>query len=198
VRWRWPRSATTPGASDTEIRTGNVTPQTGAFSEFSAETRAQADYFRMINDRGGVGGRKITYISLDDASDARRSVGLARQLVEQDHVLLLFSTFGNAANAEIRAYANEQKIPQLFVQSSSAIFDDASHFLWTMGFFASFRTEASAYAKYILQTRPDARIGVLYAEDEAGREFVAGLRDGLGDKAPAMMVKEAPFRYSEP
>lgn len=187
-----------PGASDTEIRIGNVTPQTGAFSEFGAETRAQADYFRMINDRGGVNGRKIIYISLGDGSDARRSVGLARQLVEQDQVLLLFSTFGNAANVEIRTYANAQKIPQLFVQSSSAVFDDASQYPWTMGFFASFRTEASAYAKYILKTRPDARIGVLYAEDEAGREFVAGLRDGLGDKAPAMIVKAGSFRYSDP
>ena len=114
-----------PGASDTEIRIGNVTPRTGAFSEFSAEPGAQADYFRMINDRGGINGRRINFISLDNGSDPRRSVRLARQLVEQDNVLLLFGTFGNAANVEIRAYANTQKIPHLFVQSSSAVFDGA-------------------------------------------------------------------------
>ena len=187
-----------PGASDTEIRIGNVTPRTGAFSEFSAEPGAQADYFRMINDRGGINGRRINFISLDDGSDPRRSVRLARRLVEQDNVLLLFSTFGNAANVEIRAYANTQKIPHLFVQSSSAVFDDPSQFPWTMGFFASFRTEANAYAKYILQTQPSARIGVLYANDEVGREFVAGLQDGLGDRAASMIVRAAPFNYSDP
>jgi ABC-type branched-subunit amino acid transport system substrate-binding protein len=187
-----------PGASDTEIRIGTVTPTTGSLSEFSAESRAQAGYFHMINDRGGINGRRITFISRDDGSDPRRSLGLARQLVEEDQVLLLFSTFGSAGSRAIRSYANEHRIPQLFVQSSAGGFDDPAHYPWTMGFFASYRTEARAYAKYILETRPQARIGVLLADDEVGRETLDGLKEGLGTRASSAIVKEAVFRYADP
>jgi branched-chain amino acid transport system substrate-binding protein len=187
-----------PGATDAEIKIGNVAPYTGLFSEFSAEPRAQAAYFQMINDRGGINGRHIKFVSVDDSSDPSKSLRLAQQLVEQDGVLLLFSTFGNPSNVAIRAYVNEKKVPQLFVQSSSSAFDDPSHFPWTMGFLATFRTEALAYAKYILQTKPEAKIGVLYASDDTGKEYLAGLHDGLGEKASTLIIKEAVFKYSDP
>ena len=186
------------GASDTEIKVGNVAPYTGALSEFATEERAQAAYFRMINERGGINGRKIVFISVDDGSDQRRSPRLARQLVENDGVLLLFSVFGAQANLDIRAYANENKIPQLFVQSNASAFDDPSRFPWTMGFFASTRTEALAYANYIVQTRPAAKIGILRGDDQNGTEYVAALREGLGTKAPGIVLKDAIFKYSDP
>jgi branched-chain amino acid transport system substrate-binding protein len=186
-----------PGATDTEIRIGNIASYTGQFSEYGAEPRAQAAYFRMINDRGGINGRKIVFVSVDDGSDYSRGRWLAQQLIEQDGVLLFFSTIGNPSNLAIRAYANEKQVPQLFVQSSSSAFDKPAHFPWTMGFFATFRTEALAYAKYILQTRPEAKIGVLYANDETGNEYLDGLREGLGERANSMIVREAVFKYSD-
>ena len=187
-----------PGVSDTEIKVGNVAPYTGALSEFATEERAQAAYFKMINERGGVNGRKIVFISVDDGSDQRQSPRLARQLVENDGVLLLFSVFGVQANLDIRAYANENKIPQLFVQSNASAFDDPSHFPWTMGFFASTRTEALAYANYIAQMRPAAKVGILRGDDKNGNEYVTALREGLAAKAPRTTVQDAIFKYSDP
>ena len=152
----------------------------------------------MINDRGGINGRKIVFVSVDDGSDSSQARRLAQQLIEQDGALLLFSTFGNASNLAIRTFANEKKVPHRFVQSNALAFDDPAHFPWTMGFFATFRTEAQTYARYILQTRPEAKIGVLYANDDPGNEFLAGLRDGLGERAATMIVKQAAFKYSDP
>jgi branched-chain amino acid transport system substrate-binding protein len=186
-----------PGASDTEIKIGNIAPSSSSSNEYAAVARAEAAYFGMINDRGGVNGRKINFISVDDASDVPNSVDLARKLVEEDKVLLIFSSFGTESNLAIRAYLNEQKVPQLFVQSSSAVFDDPSHFPWTMGFFATYRMEGLVYAKYILQNKPRAKIAVLYANDDAGKEYLAGVHDGLGDKASAMIVKEVSYQVSD-
>lgn len=135
-----------PGASDTEIRIGNIAPYTGWGSDYAAVARAEAAYFRMINARGGINGRKIEFISLDDASEVFTALPLARKLVEGKKVLLIFSSIGTESNLAIRAYLNENRIPQLFVQTSSAVFDDPAHFPWTMGFFATFRTEGEAYA----------------------------------------------------
>jgi branched-chain amino acid transport system substrate-binding protein len=186
-----------PGASDTEIKIGNIAPSSRSTSEYAAVTRAEAAYFQMIDDRGGINGRKINFISVDDASGARKSVDLARKLVEDDKVLLIFSPFGTETNLAIRAYLNAQEVPQLFVQSSSAVFDDPSHFPWTMGFFATYRTEGLVYAKYILQNKPRAKIAVLYANDDAGKEYLAGVHDGLGDKASAMIVKELSYQATD-
>jgi branched-chain amino acid transport system substrate-binding protein len=187
-----------PGATDAEIKIGNVAPYTGPFSEYGQEARAEAAYFRMINDRGGINGRKINFVSVDDASDPRESSRLARQLVEKDQVLLLFSVFGTPANLAIRSYANEAKVPQLFGQSPSSKLNDPTHFPWTMGLFATFQTEAQAYAKYIQETWPNGKVGILRADDDVGREFAAGFREGFGDKASAAIVQDAIFKYSDP
>ena len=187
-----------PGVTDHEIKIGNIAPYTGFMQEYGAVARAEAAYFQMIDDRGGVNGRKINFVSEDDGSDSVRFVDLAHQLVEQQGVLLIFSSFGTEPNLAIRPYMNEKKVPQLFIQSSSAVFDDPSHFPWTMGFFATYRTEGLAYAKYILQNKPAAKIGVLYENTDAGKEYLGGLRDGLGDKALAMIVKEASYQVADP
>ncbi len=150
----------------------------------------------MIDDRGGVNGRKIEFISVDNASDPAKSLPLARKLVEEDGVLLIFSSFGTEANLAIRSYLNDKGVPQLFVQSSSAVFDDPSHFPWTMGFFPTYRTEGLVYAKYIRQTKPQAKVAILYADDDAGKEYLAGIHEGLGDKA-AMIVKEVSYQESD-
>jgi len=181
-----------PGVSATEIKIGNISCYTGSAKEYATVARAEAAYFQMINDRGGINGRKINFISLDSGCDTQKSVQLARHLVEQDGVLLLFSTFGTEANLAIRSYLNEKQVPQLFLESSSAVFDDPAHFPWTMGFFPTYRTEGRAYAKYILQKKPDAKLALLFANDDVGREYVAGLRDALGNNA-SLIVKEATY-----
>jgi branched-chain amino acid transport system substrate-binding protein len=193
---QWPAIAAghyDSGASATEIRIGNIAPYTGAAQAYAVVARAEAAYFRMINDRGGINGRRIEFISADDASDPAQALPLARRLVETDQVLALFSTFGTDANLAIRGYANERKIPQLFVETSSAVFDDPAHFPWTMGFYATYRNEAEAYARYVLEHQPDARIAVLYEQSAAGQEFRQGLHDGLGEKASRLIISEASY-----
>lgn len=185
-----------PGATDDEIKVGNIAPYTGWGSPYSAIARAEAAYFQMINDRGGINGRKINFISVDDASSPAKSPELARKLVEENKVLLIFSSIGTEGNLAIRGYLNEKKIPQLFVQSSSAVFNDPANYPWTMGFFPTFHSEGLVYAKYILQSKPNAKIAVLYSDDDAGKEYLAGVHEGLGDRA-AMIVKEVSYPLSE-
>lgn len=186
------------GATDTEIKIGNIMTYTGRGEAYGAIGRAEAAYLQMINDRGGVNGRKIMFVSVDNGSDAAQSLPLAQKLVEQDGVLLIFGAMGTETNLATRSYLNDKKVPQLFVDTSSAVFDDPAHFPWTTGFFASYRTEGLAYAKYILQNKPGAKIAILYANDDAGREYLSGVHDGLGDKASAMIVKEASYQVSDP
>jgi branched-chain amino acid transport system substrate-binding protein len=187
-----------PGATDTEIKVGNFAPYTGMFSQYGVNGIAEAAYFRMINDKGGINGRHINFISLDSNSDTGKALALARQLVEQDQVLLTVGIWGTPTNLAIRSYLNEKKVPQLFVSAPDSRFDDPSHFPWTMGFQASKRTEGRDYADYILKTRPAAKIAILYAADESGTEWLLGIHDGLGDRSAKMIVKELPFEYSEP
>jgi branched-chain amino acid transport system substrate-binding protein len=184
-----------PGATDSEIKIGNIMPYSGAFSEYGAIGRAEAAYFHMINDKGGVNGRKINFISVDSGSDSSKYVALAHQLVEEDQVLLTVGIFGDTSNMAIRPYLNEKNVPQLFIDATESVFDDPSHFPWTMGFQASKRTEGLVYAKYILQNRPGAKIAILYAGDQ---EWLRGIRDGLGTKGSAMIVRELSFEYSDP
>src|SRR5271154_613557 len=187
-----------PGVTDSEIKIGNLMTYTGLFKEYGAVGRAEAAYFQMINEHGGINRRKINFISVDIGAESGKSVELARKLVEEDVVLLIFSSMGTESNLAIRPYMNEKKVPQLFIQTSSAVFDDPAHFPWTMGFFATYRTEGSSYARYILANKPGAKIGVLYANDDAGKEYLAGIHDGLGDKASAMIAKEVSYQVSGP
>jgi len=184
-----------PGASDTEIKIGNIMPYTGAFSEYGSTGRAEAAYFQMINDQGGVHGRKIKFISVDSGSDTEKSIALAHQLVEQDQVLLTAGNWGTPANLAIRSYMNEHQVPQLFVAATESAFDDPSHYPWTMGFQPNKRTEGLVYAKYVRENRPGAKIAILYSSD--GEEWLQGIRDGLGEKSSAKIVKEASFDYSD-
>jgi branched-chain amino acid transport system substrate-binding protein len=182
-----------PSGDAKEIRIGNITCASGSVKQYSAVARAEAAYFAMINDRGGINGKNINFTSLDSGCDPQQTLTLAKQLVEKENVLLLFSVLGTENNLAIRPYMNEKQVPQLFLESSSSIFDDPQQFPWTMGFFATYRTEARAYAKYILENKPAGKIAVLSGNDDIGREFVAGLRDGLGAKAASMIVKEATY-----
>jgi branched-chain amino acid transport system substrate-binding protein len=172
-------------------------PYTGAFSEYGSIGRAEAAYFRMLNDHGGVNGRKLNFLSLDFASDGAKFVELAHRLVEEDQVLLLVGTWGARTNAAIRPYMNEKKVPQLFVADTDSANDDPAHFPWTMGFQASKRAEAAAYAKYVLQNRPNSKIAVLYSQDPSGEEWRLGLHQGLGERAATLIVKELSFSYSD-
>ncbi|MGD0136404.1 MAG: ABC transporter substrate-binding protein, partial [Bryobacteraceae bacterium] len=185
-----------PGATDTEIKIGNIMPYTGAFSEYGSTGRAEAAYFQMINDRGGVNGRKIKLISLDSGSDTAKANALAHQLVEQDQVLFTAGNWGTPANLAIRSYMNDQQVPQLLVAATESVFDDPSHFPWTMGFQPTKRTEGLVYARYILENKPNGKIAILYSHDADGDEWLLGIRDGLGSKSAGMIVKEAAFEYS--
>ena len=186
-----------PGATDDQIKIGTVTSLSGLGNAYAAVGRAEAAYFQMVNDQGGIRGRKIEFISRDSGFEPGKSLALARELVEKDNVLLIFSSLGTEANLAMRSYMNEQKIPQLFVQSASSVFNDPAHFPWTMGLFVSYRQEGLVYAKYIRENKPDGRIGILYADNDAGREYLAGIHEGLGDKASAMIVREIPYETSD-
>jgi len=194
----WAQKNYDPGATDTEIKIGNVSPATGWLSEYGAVARAEGAYFQMINDRGGINGRKINFVSLDSGTSPRKAIELAHRLVEEDQVLLIFGSQGAAANVAIRPYINERKVPQLFVASPLSKLNDPAQFPWTMGFQPSAGTEAAIYAKYILQNKPDAKIAVLYADDEEGKDFLQGLHEALGDKSGSMIVKEASYEDYDP
>jgi branched-chain amino acid transport system substrate-binding protein len=186
-----------PGASDTQIKIGSVSPYTGSAKEYAAVARAESGYFAMINDGGGIHGRQIVFLPEDSASTPGRTVELTRKLVEDEGVLLIFSSFGTEGNLQVRGYLNEKHVPQLFVQSSATAFNDPAHFPWTMGFFATFRMEGAVYAKWILQNKPAGRIALLYADDDTGREYRDGIREGLGDRAASMILKEATYGDSD-
>ncbi len=187
-----------PGASDTEIKVGNFVPYTGVFSEYGMTGRAEAAYFKMINDQGGINGRKITFVSLDSESDPAKAMPMAQELVEKDQVLLLAGTWGAPWNVAIRDYLNGKKVPQLFVADTNSAMDDPAHYPWTMGFQPSKRTEGAAYAKYILQNRPGAKIAILCGNAPSDQEWVDGIHAALGDKAAKSIVKEMAFAYGDP
>jgi branched-chain amino acid transport system substrate-binding protein len=186
-----------PGATDTEIKIGNIMTYTGWARQYGAIGRAEAAYFQMVNDRGGINGRKIDFVTLDSASDSSAALPLAKKLVEEDHVLLIFGALGTETNFAIRPYLNDQKIPQLFIDTSSSAFDDPAHFPWTVSFDASFRSEGAAYAKYILETKPKAKIAILSANDDSGRDYVSGVHEALNGKSSPTIVKELSYAPSD-
>ena len=187
-----------PGVSDTEIKIGNTMPYSGPASAYGAIGKAEAAYFAMINDQGGINGRKINFISRDDGYSPPKTVELVRQLVEEDHVLLLFNTLGTPPNSAIRGYLNDNKVPQLFVATGADKWNDPKHYPWTMGWQPSYRVEARIYARYILKNLPDAKIAVLYQNDDFGKDYLIGLREGLGDKADKMIVATQTYETTDP
>jgi len=187
-----------PGASDTEIKIGNTMPYSGPASAYGTIGKAEAAYFKKINDEGGINGRKINFITLDDAYSPPKTVEMVRRLVEQDEVLLVFQPLGTAANTAIHKYMNAKKVPQLFVATGATKWNDPQNFPWTMGWQPNYQTETTIYAKHILQTKPNAKIAVLYQNDDYGKDYLKGLKDGLGDKAKTMIVAEASYETSDP
>ena len=176
------------GVTDTEIRIGNIMPYTGTLETFSAIGRAEAAYFEMVNQRGGINGRKLRFISYDDNSNPSTAMDLTRELVEKDGVLLLFGSFGTPGNLAARKYLNERQIPQLFVASGDEQFSNPTLFPWTMGWQPSFRAEGRVYANYIQALYPGRKIVALWQNDQFGRDLFKGLEDGLGDLAKMIIV----------
>jgi branched-chain amino acid transport system substrate-binding protein len=195
----WPAHAeNAPGVTDTEIKIGQTMPYSGPASSYGVIGRTEIAYFQMINDQGGVNGRKLNLISLDDSYSPPKTVEQVRRLIEQERVAFLFQTLGTPCNAAIRQYCNDIKVPQLFVSTGASMFSDPKHFPWTMGYNPSYQTEARIYAKQILATRPAATIGVLYQNDDFGKDLVNGLKNGLGSDRAGMIVKEASYEVFEP
>jgi branched-chain amino acid transport system substrate-binding protein len=187
-----------PGVSDTEIKVGNTNPYSGSASAYGAIGKAITAYFQKINDEGGINGRKITFISYDDSYSPPKTVEQVRRLVEQDQVLFLFQSLGTPPNTAIWKYMNQQKVPQLFVATGATKWGDPQGHPWTMGWQPNYQTEAKIYAKYLLQNLPNARIGILYQNDDYGKDYVKGLKDGLGDKASAMIVLQQTYEVTDP
>jgi branched-chain amino acid transport system substrate-binding protein len=186
-----------PGANDTEIKIGNTMPYSGPASPYGTIGKSEAAYFTMINEQGGINGRRINFISRDDGYSPPKTVEQIRKLVEQDNVLALFQTFGTAPNSAIREYLNDNKVPQLFVRTGANMWNDPTHYPWTMGWQPSYQIEARIYAGYILKNIPDAKIAVLYQNDDFGRDYLIGLRDGLGDKADRLVVAKQSYETTD-
>ena len=187
-----------PGVTETEIKIGNTNPYSGPASAYGTIARSEAAYFKFINDQGGINGRNINFISLDDAYSPPKTVEQVRRLVEQEEVLFIFQSLGTPSNTAIHKYMNARKVPQLFVATGATKWGDPQNFPWTIGWQPNYQTEGHLYAKYLLQNKPDARIAVLYQNDDYGKDYVKGLRDGLGDKAAKMVVAEASYEVTDP
>jgi len=186
------------GATDTEIKIGNIMPYTGPASVYGVEGKIEAAYFNKINAEGGINGRKIRFISYDDAYSPPKTVEQARKLLESDEVLLIFNPLGTASNAAIQKYMNEKKVPQLFVGSGARKWNDPKQFPWTMGWSPNYQSEGRIYAKYILKERPTGKIGILYQNDDYGKDYVKAIRDGLSAKAASMIIAERSYEISDP
>jgi branched-chain amino acid transport system substrate-binding protein len=185
-----------PGASDTEIKIGQTMPYSGTLSVYATIGRLEAAYLEMINAAAGINGRKIRLISLDDGYSPPRTVEQIRKLVEEEQVLFTFQTLGTPPNTAIQKYLNARKVPQLFVATGATKWGDPQHFPWTMGWQPNYQTESHIYAKYLLNTRPNAKIGVLYQNDDYGKDYLKGLKDRLGDKV-SMIVKEESYEATD-
>src|SRR6266542_568722 len=187
-----------PGASDTEIKIGNIMPYSGPASAYGVIGKTEEAYFRKINAEGGINGRKINFVSYDDAYSPPKTVEQARKLVESDEVLLVFNSLGTPPNTAIQKYLNTKKVPQLFVATGATKWNDPKDFPWTMGWQPNYQSESQIYAKYILKNKPDAKIAILYQNDDYGKDYLKGFKDGLGAKAASMIVMEESYEVSEP
>jgi branched-chain amino acid transport system substrate-binding protein len=187
-----------PGATDTEIKIGNIMPYSGPASAYATIGKTEQAYFNKINADGGIQGRKINFISYDDGYNPAKTVEQARKLVESDEVLLIFNSLGTANNTAIQKYMNARKVPQLFVSTGAAKWNDPKNFPWTMGWQPSYQVEARIYAAYILKNYPGKTIGILYQNDDFGKDYVIGLHDGLGDQASKLIAVEASYETTSP
>ncbi|HEX7440379.1 MAG TPA: ABC transporter substrate-binding protein [Caldimonas sp.] len=192
----WAQKKYDPGASDTEIKIGQTMPYSGPASAYGTIGKVEAAYFRKINDEGGVNGRKINFISVDDGYSPPKTVEMTRRLIEQDEVLLMFNQLGTPSNTAIHKYMNAKKVPQLFVATGASKWNDAQGNPWTMGWQPNYQTEARIYAEHILKNTPNAKIGVLYQNDDYGKDYLKGFKDGLGDKAK-LIVAEVSYEVSD-
>jgi ABC-type branched-subunit amino acid transport system substrate-binding protein len=185
------------GASDTEIKFGQTVPFSGPYSAYANIGKSELAYFNMINDKGGINGRKLNLIQYDDAYSPPKTVEQVRKLVEGDEVLFTFQIIGTAANAAVQKYLNGKKVPQMLASTGASRFTDPQNYPWTMAFNPNYQSEARIYAKYILANHPNAKIGILYQNDDMGRDYMAGLKSGLGAKA-SMIVGEVPYEVTDP
>jgi branched-chain amino acid transport system substrate-binding protein len=185
------------GATDTEIKIGNIMPYSGPASSYSVIGKTEQAYFNKINAEGGINGRKINFISYDDGYSPPKTVEQARKLVESDEVLLIFNSLGTPPNSAIHKYMNSKKVPQLFVATGATKWNDPKEFPWTMGWQPNYQSETQIFAKYILKNFPNAKIGVLYQNDDYGKDYLKGLKDGLGSKV-SMIVREESYETTEP
>ncbi|MDZ4365919.1 MAG: ABC transporter substrate-binding protein [Afipia sp.] len=185
------------GATDTEIKIGNIMPYSGPASAYGVIGKMEEAYFKMINEQGGINGRKITFITYDDGYSPPKAVEQARKLVESDEVLLVFGPLGTPSNSAIQKYLNAKKVPQLFVATGATKFGEPKEFPWTMGWQPAYQSESRVYAKHLLATKPDAKIAILYQNDDFGKDMLKGLKDGLGAKA-SQIIAEDSYEVSEP
>src|SRR6201984_2087597 len=186
------------GATDTEIKIGNIMPYSGPASAYGIIGKTEAAYFKKINDAGGINGRKINFVSYDDAYSPPKAVEQARKLVESDEVLLIFNSLGTPSNSAIQKYMNAKKVPQLFVATGATKRNDPKDFPWTMGWQPNYQSETQIYAKYILKNHPNAKIAILHQNDDYGKDYVKGLKDGLGAKAASMIIAEEAYEVTQP
>jgi len=186
------------GVTDTEIKIGNIMPYSGPASAYGVIGKTEQAYFNKINAEGGINGRKITFVSYDDGYSPPKTVEQARKLVESDEVLLIFNSLGTPPNSAIQKYMNAKKVPQLFVATGATKWNDPKDYPWTMGWQPNYQSETQIYGKYILKNHPDGKIAVLFQNDDYGKDYLKGLKDGLGAKAATMIVAEDSYEVSEP
>jgi branched-chain amino acid transport system substrate-binding protein len=193
-----PAQAQTPGVTATEIKLGNTNPYSGPASAYGTIGKGLGAYFKKVNDEGGINGRKINFITLDDGYSPPKTVEMVRRLVEQDQVALVFQTLGTPTNSAIHKYMNQEQIPHLFVATGATKWGDPKNFPWTMGFQPTYQTEGKVYAQYVLKNVPDPKIGILYQNDDYGKDYVKGLKDGLGEAAKKVIVMEQSYEVTDP
>jgi branched-chain amino acid transport system substrate-binding protein len=187
-----------PGASNSEIRIGTTTPYSGPASAYSAGAVSITAYFAMVNEHGGVNGRKINFISLDDSYSPPKTVEQIRRLIESEEVLFLVNTVGTAPNLAVLKYINQKQVPHLFVGSGATVFNDPEHFPWTMSWTPHYASEGEIYAKYVLSVKPDARVAIISQNDDLGRDYILGFRRGLGERASSMIVSTQTYNTTDP
>ena len=188
----------TPGVTATEIKIGHTNPYSGPASAYGTIGKAIGAYFKKVNDEGGINGRKINFITYDDGYSPPKTVEMVRRLVEQDQVALVFNTLGTPTNSAIHKYMNQQKVPHLFVATGATKWGDPKNFPWTMGWQPNYQAEGHIYAQYVLKNVPDPKIGILYQNDDYGKDYVKGLKDGLGEAAKKLIVLEQSYEVTDP